>query len=225
MTCKGFALLEFTLCKVWGALDSWSDISCANQRPNQKHCRFVILTFLLHFAWNSPLWVRKWKCKILVSFGALRYLFSLNVRGSKSDLHPGGGKNPSERKKPLPTGKWSELFNNTIKSNIADNQSVSDCEGRSCKGTELGMLAGMFFYGWEDERCETDAAPAPSPEQKLLLIETFYIFENTKLLILREGETCSNRKHSSSSFTKAPQRIRALHNVFGLICLQFSKAN
>lgn len=220
MTYKGSALLEFTLCKVWGALDSLSDISCANQRSNHKHCCFIILMFLLHFAWNSPWWVRKWKCKILVSFGALRYLLSLNIRGSKADLQPGEEKkNPSERKKPLPTGKRSELFNNTIKSNIADNQSVPDCEGRNCKGTELGMLAEMFFYGWEDERCETDAAPAPGPEQNLRLIETFYIFENTKLPILRKGETWSNYKHSFFSFTKTLQRIRALHNVFSLICL------
>lgn len=159
----------------WSSLSAKSEehwivclTSCANQRSNQKHCCFIILMFLLHFAWNSPWWVRKWKCKILVSFGALRYLLSLNIRALKLIYNRGKKKkNLSERKKPLPTGKWSELFNNTIKSNIADNQSVPDCEGRNCKGTELGMLAGLFFYGWEDERCETDAAPAPGPEQNL----------------------------------------------------------
>lgn len=53
----------------------------------------------------------------------------------------------SRGKKLLPKGKCSELFNNTIKCNIADNQSVSNSEGRNCKGIELRMLARMFFYG------------------------------------------------------------------------------
>jgi len=49
-----FALFEFHLHEVWVVLDIFHDISCSNQRLNEKQCYFITLTFLLHFAQDSP---------------------------------------------------------------------------------------------------------------------------------------------------------------------------
>lgn len=76
----------FALHKVWIVLNVIHNTNCSNQRKNHNQCCFITLTFLLHFAQNSSWWVRKWKCKILISFGAVGYLLSLDIQGPKADL-------------------------------------------------------------------------------------------------------------------------------------------
>lgn len=117
----------------------------------------------------------------------------------------------SRGKKLLPKGKCSELFNNTIKCNIADNQSVSNSEGRNCKGIELRMLARMFFYGWEDERCKTDASPAT---QLLAPRKNSSVYRD--ILYFWEHKVTDIEERRNAAMTNGPFPLSwKLHNASG----------
>lgn len=109
----------------------------------------------------------------------MRYLLSLDIQGSKADLQLGKKKNHLKGKKQLPKGKFSELFSNTIKCNIADNQSVSKSKGRELQGNRAQDVGkdSLRAERMKDVRQMQLQLPSSLPQGRTLpFIETFYIF-------------------------------------------------